>query len=240
MNEIRSNLRTATSSWDDERMHTPEQERMLRAAEALPIEKREVQQDLEALHRKHEEAVNAAKPQRLPGQERWQGKENEEMRLVRIMHPHRIFFLLRRAGVDARIESPVHTVWAPGKMGDLERIKIVQNTGRLWFNDDSRVGRIGVNAWVKAEGTGMPEMRTVTTLQYPYGPEWSMFHFNEFGVATAEKYRGWRTAMLQMIYANVLTEEEVDRAFGPVVMNRASEFYREQLQRNRQRRAGLQ
>lgn len=240
LGQIRSNLRTAAGSWEDEQMFTPAQEEMLRRAN-LQIESRPNQQNLEQLQRKHEELVERKRAERLPGQERWQGRENEDRRFVNILHPHRIFYLLRAAGVDARIESPYMTVWVPDKLGELKQQRVMHSaTGRLWLNESSRLGRIGVNAWVRDEETGFPTARTVTTFQYPYGPEWSLFHFDQFGVATAEKYRGWRTGLLQMIVANVLTEEEVDRAFGPVVLNPASEFYRQQLQGNRRRRMGLQ
>src|SRR5437763_17164470 len=41
----------------------------------------------------------------------WQGKENEEMRMFNILHPHAIFRKLQQAGVDARIEAPSFWVW---------------------------------------------------------------------------------------------------------------------------------
>jgi hypothetical protein len=53
--------------------------------------------------------------------------------------------------------------------------------------------------------------------------------FDEFDVPQYERYRGWRTAILRLIQDEVVTEEEVERAFGPVVHNEASELYLEQL-----------
>lgn len=151
--------------------------------------------------------------QRWPGQKRWQGKEAEEMRLVRIMHPYKFLQFLRRAGVDARPEE--------------------HKNARLWLNSWSKVGRIGVNARI------FGEVRTVTTLQYPYGPEYSLMRFNQYDVPTEERYRGWRTALLVLIVAQVVTEEEALKAFGPAI-GPASEFYREQLQINRRVRMGMQ
>ena len=84
---------------------------------------------------------------------------------------------------------------------------------------------------------GRKIQRTLTSLQEPYGPEWSVMRFNEHGVATKEKFRGWRTAMLVLIAAGVLTEEEVDRAFGPP-MGEAGAWYRSQLQTYRQIKLG--
>jgi hypothetical protein len=64
-------------------------------------------------------------------------------------------------------------------------------------------------------------------------------HFDEFDVPIAEKYRGWRTALLHLLIADVLTEDEVNLAFGPVPLHCVSLYYRQQLYTHRQRRAGL-
>lgn len=154
----------------------------------------------------------ATKRQRWPGQERWQGRENEEMRLVNIMHPYKFLRKLRAAGVDAR-ESEA-------------------KNARIWLNPWSRLGRIGVNAWVEGQA------KTITTLQYPYGPEYSVMRFNEYNVPTNERYRGWRTALLALIISRVLTEDEVHKAFGPAT-GEAAVFYLQQLKFERTIRMGL-
>lgn len=220
-------------------MTSPRDEAILAAANLQISDRAPSTEVLEELQLRHEQLVEAKRKERWRGQERWQGRENEEMRLVRLMHPHQVFRHLRGAGVDARIESPVVREWIIGKDGKPAEHRIVRNTGRLWFNEGVKLGRIGVNAWVKDEITGEPTMRTVTTLQDGCGPEWSLMRFNEFGVVTAEKYRGWRTAMLHLIRANVLTEAEVDKAFGRPTLGPASQFYREQLQQFRMRKVGL-
>jgi hypothetical protein len=102
----------------------------------------------------------------------------------------------------------------------------------LWLNPFVRLERIGVTTWVGREA------KTITTLQYPYGPEYSIMRFNHYNVPTNERYRGWRTALLALIVAGVLTENEADRAFGPAV-GEASIFYRQQLQHERTVRMGL-
>ena len=60
--------------------------------------------------------------------------------------------------------------------------------------------------------------------------------FDEFDVPTSERYRGWRTALLRLIQEGVLSEAEVDRAFGPVAMGDVSLLYREQLEDYRKAR----
>jgi len=186
-----------------------------------------------------------SKPQRLPGQERWE-EEHEESRLVNTLYASQILRKLRAAGVDARDEA--------------------HRDARIWLNDWSSAGLIGVNAWVApipmdeagyleelahvstqrqkdllfdnymACRQGRKVQRTLTSIQDP-GPEWSIMRFNQYGVATKEKYRGWRTAMLVLIVAEVLTEEEVDRAFGPP-LGEAGSWYRAQLKAYRQIKVG--
>lgn len=184
-----------------------------------------------------------SKSQHLPGQDRWEGKEHEEQRLVNIMHPSQVMRRLRQAGVDARDEE--------------------HPNARIWLNNWTSHGLVGVNAWVAPQQMDeegyLLELsyattqrakdvltenfhacrahrkvrRTITCLQEPYGPEWSIMRFNDYGVATKEKYRGWRTTMLVLIVAEILSEEEVTCAFGPAV-GEAGAWYRQQLQIYRQ------
>ena len=195
----------------------------------------------------YENNCRKAKAQHLPDQKRWQGKEAEEQRLVSIMHPNQVMRKLAAAGVDARIAQ--------------------HPNARIWLNEWTTQGLVGVNAWVNPQPLdeegyllalsaatsqaqkelltenfmacreGRKIQRTLTSLQEPYGPEWSVMRINDRGVATKEKYRGWRTAMLVLITAEVLSEEEVDRAFGPPI-GEAGAWYRSQLQILRRIRLG--
>lgn len=194
----------------------------------------------------YESNRDRAREQKLDAQERWEAGHEEE-RLRNILHPSSVIRKLARAGVDARNEE--------------------HPNARLWLNDWTRGGLVGVNAWVAPvemdEEGYLLELReavterqrqlltqnfmacrerrkvrrTITSLQDPYGPEWSLMRFNEYGVATKEKYRGWRTAMLVLIVAEILTEQEVDRAFGPA-LGEAGSWYRAQLKAYRQIRVG--
>jgi hypothetical protein len=171
-------------------------------------------QNIEESLRQYELSYNHAEThrQRWPGQKRWMGRENEEMRKVRILHPYTFLAKLRRAGVDARVNE--------------------DRNARVWLNPWSTVGRIGVNA------RQFGEERTITTLQYPYAPEYSIMRFNEYDVPLEERFRGWRTTLLVLIVAQVITEKEAEQAFGPAI-GPASEFYREQLQINRRVNMGF-
>jgi hypothetical protein len=226
--------------------HDPALELLQQRAYLEQIERRPelwVEETLE-LHAANEARARA---QRLDGQERWEGKERQDARMVNILHPNGVLRKLRAAGVDARNSESPHA--------------------RIWLNDWTCGGLVGVNAWVRPqemddEGylvahqsatsqaqrdlvidnflacrAGRKVRKTLTSLQEPYGPEWSIMRFNDYGVATKERYRGWRTAMLVLIVAEVLTAEEVDAAFGPPI-GEAGAWYRSQLQAWRQIKLG--
>jgi hypothetical protein len=74
----------------------------------------------------------------------------------------------------------------------------------------------------------VPEFIRVGTLQAPLGTEWMIMGFDEFGVPTSAKYIGWRTALMTMIRAGVITEAEAHEAF-PVGSGPAAEWYLQQL-----------
>ncbi len=237
--QIFSNLKRSTVSYDEE-LAIPQDE--LDYYNSLPKDGDSTPQMEEAVEMAYAKAYNSdpVRKSRWKGQERWQGRENIERRVVNIMHPHDVMRKLQRAGVDARIEAPVYYVTMPDDVtGQPVQVKKPRAVGRIWLGDEAVQGRIGIFGWVKDTKTETRRVKLITSLQYPCGPEWSLMNFNEWDVPTTEKYRGWRTALLQMILKDVLTEEEVDRAFGPVVLNPASELYRQQLQTHRAIRKGL-
>ena len=237
--QIGSNLKAVTTSYDEE-LQTPDVE--------IKYDDRPASQEtIEAEQEMFEENYRSAHERRWKGQQRWMGRHNEEARLVNIMHPHAIIRKLQDAGVDCSIEPAVSWVWvADDKTGLLTLHQKTRSRARLWLHEDAvylkgtsatHAGRIGVSAWVW-NSNGERVVKCLTSLQWDCGPEWSLMHFDNMDVPTTERYRGWRTALLALITNDVLTEDEVDRAFGPVVHNQASELYRETLQSYRERKAG--
>jgi hypothetical protein len=234
---IHSNLRRSTQSYDEDLAVSAEQRAaiaaMPRADDSHP-EMWEIEQEA------WEIAYNAAAPHRWKGQKRWMGRENEEMRLVNILTPVGFFRKLQQAGVDARTEAPSYYVMdIDHKTGKIVQMKRERTAGRLWLHDHNIAGRVGVSAWVWNAKKGIRERRCVTSLQDGCGPEWSLMHFDQYDVPVTERYRGWRTALLMLITKGVITEDEADRAFGPPILNAASELYREQLSDYRRLRMGL-
>jgi hypothetical protein len=177
--------------------------------------------------------------QRWNGQERWQGKEAEEMRRGRVLHAYEFIAILRRSGVDARIDTPKRLIFTEDNEGrKTQWVTPTISSARIWLNHGSNKGLVGVNAWVKDEASGRRIEKTITSLQYPYSQEWSVMRFNQYNVPVKEKYRGWRTTLLVLMMADVLTEQEAHKAFGPG-RGVASEFYQLQLQAYRNIRMGV-
>lgn len=202
---------------DEDDLPTPE---VSAKVEAPQIEDSHDTEGIETMLCEFEANVERSKRERWQGQERWQGRENEEARLINFLTPVKFIRRLQLAGIDARIEYSPYA--------------------RFWLNNFTRAGRVGIGAHVKDDETGKTTTRVVSTLQDGVGPEWSLMRFNEYGVPTNERYRGWRTTLLQMIMAGVLTEAEAAKAFGPVPINHTSLFYRQQLSEQRRRKMGLQ
>jgi hypothetical protein len=237
--QVGSNLKAVTTTYDQE-LPTPD-------VEIRYDDRPASQETIEAEQELYEENYRAAHARRWKGQERWKGRVNEEMRLVNILHPHAVIRKLQDAGVDASIEPAVIKRWTPDdKTGLLTLQDKTLSRARLWLHDsviylkgtsETNAGRIGISAWVWNEA-GERTVKCLTSLQWDCGPEWSLMYFDAMDVPIRERYRGWRTALLALITNDVLTEDEVDRAFGPVTLNEASELYRETLQGYRERKAG--
>ena len=69
-------------------------------------------------------------------------------------------------------------------------------------------------------------------------PELSMFNFDQYGAPLAEKRRGWRTVLLQLILKGALTEEKANSVFGKPKITQAYARYNMILQGWRQREKG--
>lgn len=88
--------------------------------------------------------------------------------------------------------------------------------------------------------TAPKQFLRVGVLQWPFGTEWMLMRFDEFGVPKTAKYLGWRTALLTMIRHRVITEAEAHKAF-PVGSGPAANWYLQQLhtRRNKAKREAV-
>lgn len=70
-------------------------------------------------------------------------------------------------------------------------------------------------------------------VQAGYMPELTIMRFDDNGIPTTEKYRGWRTALLQLILKGVITEKQAEETFGKTPTTPAFHRYNSTLQRFR-------
>jgi hypothetical protein len=70
-------------------------------------------------------------------------------------------------------------------------------------------------------------------LQVGFMPELTVMRFDDHGVPTTEKYRGWRTGLLQLILKSVITEKKADEIFGKPATTEAFHRYNATLQQFR-------
>lgn len=187
------------------------------------VQNKTAQEYLERAEMLHEMNANMVRGNRWEGQERWQGKENEEMRLVNIMSPRAFIEKLQAAGISAAIEPMTKTEMRYDGDMVLREMEVQYSPAQICLGKYVVRGVLGLFAWVKGE------YRYVNKLQYPCGPEWTLMRFDEYNVPTNERYHGWRTALLALIREEVITEEQAHKAFGAPIENAASMFYRQQI-----------
>jgi len=64
-----------------------------------------------------------------------------------------------------------------------------------------------------SHGQALPEV--ACWVQAGFMPEFSCCRFDQHGVILDEKFRGWRTCLMQMVLKRMLTQEQVEQVFGP-------------------------
>jgi hypothetical protein len=257
--------------------------RVLEAMERMQHELEDAKtpdEEIEMRWRMHELLAADQERNKWAGQERWEGRANEEMRRGEVLSPWQFHERLCKAiGRTDRVllkDDRIIKVSANGKSGllalvvrnpawnghtaiqhDYAQVKAremreaaedelvkAQRLRKAHHNADADKSFELAGDMIQtasemllereAYETEIPEFLRVGTLQAPLGTEWMIMNFDEFGVPTSAKYTGWRTALLTMVRANAITEEEAHRAF-PVGSGPAADWYLEQLY---MRRAG--
>lgn len=90
----------------------------------------------------------------------------------------------------------------------------------------------------KNRGIGEPE--TACWVPIGYMPELSIMRFDDHGVPTNERRRGWRTCLLQMILKELITVEQADKLFGPPKQTEAFDRYNATLYEFRHNRLSVE
>jgi hypothetical protein len=112
--------------------------------------------------------------------------------------------------------------FVPGKMMHkdefLRLLKTIDPT--FFYNDFSALGLRGLN--YLRSGLAIP----LTSVQDGLMIEWSQLRTDAHGIGTNEKYRGWRTVLMNLIDKGALNEEQVHRVFGKPTGPRAKRWLR--------------
>lgn len=103
--------------------------------------------------------------------------------------------------------------------------KLQQAGVKCWFRTHPQAGK--VTLVVQRKGL---EPEVGCWCQLGFAPELSVMRFDEHGVPLAEKYRGWRTCLLQLILKGVISEKKADEIFGKPKTTPAFHRYNRTLQ----------
>jgi hypothetical protein len=164
----------------------------------------------------HELNEEASQRNHWDGQGRWMGRENEQMRIGKILTPFDFMQRLERVIGEGRVFLNGYAVY--------KRVALLA--------PDPDASAIYLPAGLNGRQDGLVQ---VATLQYPCGSEWMVMRFDEYGVPTVAKFLGWRTALLALIRQSIVTQKEAHKAF-PLGDSPAGDWYREQLFILRQQR----
>jgi len=158
---------------------------------------------------------------------------------------------------DAEATSQTKDELARLKEGAAEQVKEYQwVTPEEYANEGDRIGRIMHNvvfinllrkADVKCWYRDHPQPGKITLVvqrgdlpaevgcwcQAGFAPELSIMRFDSHGVPTTEKYRGWRTSLLQLILKGIISQKKAEEVFGKAPMTPAFHRYNATLQQFR-------
>jgi hypothetical protein len=88
------------------------------------------------------------------------------------------------------------------------------------------------------DGIGEPEV--ACWVQLGQMPELSIMNFDQYGVPLAERRRGWRTVLLQLILKGIISEKKAHEVFGRPRQDAAFDRYNSLLKALRDSNMGVQ
>ena len=106
---------------------------------------------------------------------------------------------------------------------------------KCWYRDHPQPGKITLVVQRKE----LPA-EVGCWCQIGFAPELSIMRFDEHGVPTTEKYRGWRTPLLQLILKGIITEKKAEEFFGKAPVTPAFARYNATLQHFRNQGSRLE
>ena len=198
----------------------------------------------------HETVEESRRLQRWDGQERWSEDDALEARKGKILTPLDFYTRLMTMGLlqPARIgnvhDYPVKQMeWVEGVLVDNQYHVRTIGSGRILLARDikkmhreDRAGRVSLLVMAHSDSpilmpgqkAAVEEPVQVATLQWPFGTEWMVMKFDEFGVPRTPRFIGWRTALLALVRNGAITVAEAHRAF-PVGTGVQASWYKQQM-----------
>jgi len=157
----------------------------------------------ENLHQLQEENSAAVKDCRwLNPAEVGEARENE--RFGRILHAAHFMEMLRRTGLVA-VYTKCQAAKGLRHLGGAEKAKEAIAKHERTTAGLVVMGTVSVT---------LVRPQYVTWVQIPWMIEYSVMRFDAHGLATTEKYRGWRTVLIELIRQRYVSEAECNRVFG--------------------------
>ncbi|HEV1286534.1 MAG TPA: hypothetical protein VNU44_14530 [Bryobacteraceae bacterium] len=182
--------------------HTDAEKREAEAMAALPHETHASSETQESLQQLREDNTAAVAGQRWPRQEELSEAHLDE-RTGRILHASTFVQMLWKCGIVC-ILTKCQTEGLrslKGKAHEQERRAMYERTMAGLVINSSRA-------------MPLPAPRYASWVQIPAMIEYSVMRFDEHGLPTREKFRGWRTVLLDLIRQGFLTERQANWVFG--------------------------
>lgn len=89
-------------------------------------------------------------------------------------------------------------------------INLLRKAGvKCWYRQHPQAGKVTL---VVQRGDMAAEVGC--WVQAGFMPELGVMRFDDHGIPTTEKFRGWRTCLLQLILKSVITEKKAEEIFG--------------------------
>lgn len=108
-------------------------------------------------------------------------------------------------------------------------INLLRNAGvKCWYRDHPQAGKITL----VVQRQELPA-EVGCWCQLGFAPELSIMRFDSHGVPLAEKYRGWRTCLLQLILKGIISQKKAEEVFGKPPVTPAFHRYNATLQQFR-------
>lgn len=122
------------------------------------------------------------------------------------------------------------------KMHSSDFIKRLQSTGlKCWYRAHPQPRKITLVIHLPGE-----EPKVGCWAQFGFMPELSIMRFDDHGIPLDEKYRGWRTCLLQLILHSAISEKVANEIFGKPKTTPAFHRYNMTLQSFRNAGSRLQ